>query len=177
MYTILAVMHSQMLYDRQAVAHLLQQDITATSTTQNMEHAFLSLRAEHLQAEEARRVQDAQTQHVIQVGIQRIQATHERLLATEQAAERAASTAAHHIQKLIAEAAALCHNALTTSDRLDLTQSAVQSSHHTNTACISATQTAVLHNAQSARNDDQSLASATLEGFASIQYKADAYAK
>ena len=128
-----------MLYDRQAVAHLLQQDLNATSTTQNMEHAFLTLRAEHQQADDARRVQDAHTQHLIQVGIQQIAATHERLLSTEQAAERAASTAAHHIQQLIAEAASLRLHALTTSDRLDLTQSAVQSSHHTNTDRITAT--------------------------------------
>jgi hypothetical protein len=98
-YNISAVLHNQMLYDRQAIAHLLQQDLNATSTTQNMEQAFLALRAEHLQADEARRVQDAHTQHIIQVGIQQIASTHERLLTTEQAAERAATTAAQHIQQ------------------------------------------------------------------------------
>ncbi len=177
LYSITPDMHSRMLYDSQAVAHLLQQDVTAASTIRNMEIAFSSLRAEHMQADEARRQHDAHTQHVIQVGIAQIQATHDRLLATENAADIAAQTAARHIQQLMSEAAALRQHALETTERLDLTQSAVQSAHTSTDARITATQAAVLRNAQSARQDDHSLATATLEGFASVQDRAAAYSK
>ena len=75
------------------------------------------------------------------------------------------------------EAATLRQHALATTKRLDLMQSAVQTSHNSNDARISATQAAVLRNAQSARQDDHSITAATLEGFASVQDKADAYSK
>jgi hypothetical protein len=173
-YSISDVMRNQILYDSQAVAHLLQQDVNATSTIRQMEHAFSTLRAQHLQADDARRAHDIQTQNIIEVGVAKISATHDRLLATEAAAEFAASTAARHIQQLMAEAAALRQHSTATDKRLDLTQSVVQESHHTNNARISATQNAVFQNAQSARQDDYSITAATLEGFASIQDKADA---
>jgi hypothetical protein len=71
-------MQNQILHDSQAVAHLLQQDVSATSTIRNMEYAFNNLRAEHLHADEALRAQDIHTQSVIQVGVAQIQATHDR---------------------------------------------------------------------------------------------------
>jgi hypothetical protein len=75
------------------------------------------------------------------------------------------------------KAAALRQHSAATDERLDLTQSAVHDLHNTNTAMISATQNAVFINAQQALHNDHSINSATLEGFASLQDKADAYAK
>jgi hypothetical protein len=89
-YSISDVIRNQILYDSQAVAHLLQQDVNATSTIRQMEHAFSTLRAQHIHADEARRAHDIHTQSIIQVGVAKISATHDRLLATKAAAELAA---------------------------------------------------------------------------------------
>jgi hypothetical protein len=77
----------------------------------------------------------------------------------------------------MAEAASLHHHSTATNEHLDLPQSAVHDSHNTNTSRISATQNAVFSNAQQFLHNDHSITSATLEGFASLQDKADAYAK